>query len=64
MKTNDMLNFESNAIAEYINDYYIDDDNIVIPSEYIFLESEIVYFSAGDCKVKEMLIKKEASFSF
>jgi hypothetical protein len=32
-------------------------------SEFKILESHIVYFSAGDSKIKEILVKKEPSYS-
>ena len=32
-------------------------------SEFRILESHVVYFSAGDSKIKEILIKKEPSYS-
>jgi hypothetical protein len=32
-------------------------------SEFQILESHIVYFSAGDSKIKEILVKKEPSYS-
>jgi hypothetical protein len=32
-------------------------------SEFRILESHIVYFSAGDSKIKEILVKKEPSYS-
>jgi len=31
--------------------------------EYALMESHIIYFSAGDSKIKEILIKKDPSFS-
>jgi hypothetical protein len=32
-------------------------------SEFRILESHIVYFSAGDSKIKEILVKKDPSYS-
>ncbi len=32
-------------------------------SQFRILESHIVYFSAGDSKIKEILVKKEPSYS-
>ncbi len=32
-------------------------------SEFRILESHVVYFSAGDSKIKEILVKKEPSYS-
>lgn len=31
--------------------------------EYAIMESHVVYFSAGDASIKEILIKKEPTFS-
>lgn len=36
---------------------------LTLMSEYRILESHIVYFSAGDSKIKEILVKKEPSYS-
>lgn len=51
-----------------LNDVDILDNNleaefIQLFNEYKILESHIVYFSAGDSKIKEILVKKEPSFS-
>ncbi|MBN1531698.1 MAG: hypothetical protein JXA20_03465 [Spirochaetes bacterium] len=32
-------------------------------TEYKILESHVIYFSAGDSKIKEILIKKDPTFS-
>ena len=50
---NDIDMLESNLEAEFIK----------LMNEYQILESHIVYFSAGDSKIKEILVKKEPSFS-
>ena len=39
------------------------DEFLTLMSEYQILESHIVYFSAGDSKIKEILVKKEPSYS-
>jgi len=44
-------------------DLYLDDEFVALLSEFNILESHIVYFSAGDAKIKEILIKKEPSIS-
>jgi hypothetical protein len=36
---------------------------LTLMSEFRILESHIVYFSAGDSKIKEILVKKEPSYS-
>lgn len=40
-----------------------DDDILSLMNDLNVLESNIVYFSAGNCKIKEVLIKKEPSYS-
>ena len=32
-------------------------------NEYTIMESHVIYFSAGDTSIKEILIKKEPTFS-
>ena len=32
-------------------------------NEYKLMESHVIYFSAGDSKIKEILIKKDPSYS-
>ncbi len=44
-------------------EYGLDDDFLKLMSEYKILESHIIYFSAGDSKIKEILVKKDPSFS-
>jgi hypothetical protein len=44
-------------------DLYLDDEFVALLSEFNILESHIVYFSAGDAKIKEILIKKDPSIS-
>ncbi len=39
------------------------DEFLTLMSEFQILESHIVYFSAGDSKIKEILVKKEPSYS-
>ncbi len=46
-----------------LDDLYLDDEYVALLSEFNILESHIVYFSAGDAKIKEILIKKEPSIS-
>ena len=36
---------------------------IKLMNNYQILESHVVYFSAGDSKIKEILVKKDPSFS-
>ncbi len=40
-----------------------DEDFIRLIDEYSLMESPIIYFSAGDAKIKEILIKKDPTFS-
>ena len=39
------------------------DEFLTLMNEFQILESHIVYFSAGDSKIKEILVKKEPSYS-
>ena len=41
----------------------LEDEFIKFMNEFQILESHIVYFSAGDSKIKEILVKKEPSYS-
>ncbi len=41
----------------------LDDDFLNLMSEYKILESNIIYFSAGESKIKEILVKKEPTYS-
>ena len=36
---------------------------IKLMNNYQILESHVVYFSAGDSKIKEILVKKDPSYS-
>jgi hypothetical protein len=52
----------------HVNDFDLKENNfenelLSLMSEFQVLESHIVYFSAGDSKIKEILIKKEPSYS-
>lgn len=38
-------------------------DILELISDHNILESNIVYFSAGDCKIKEILVKREPFYS-
>jgi hypothetical protein len=40
-----------------------DEDFVRLIDEYSLMESPIIYFSAGDAKIKEIMIKKDPSFS-
>jgi len=41
----------------------IDHEFLKLMNNYQILESHIIYFSAGDSKIKEILVKKDPSFS-
>ena len=43
-------------------DLRLDEDFDRVMTEYEILESHIIYFSAGDSKIKEILIKKDPTF--
>ena len=40
-----------------------DEEFFKLIDEYSLMESPIIYFSAGDSKIKEILIKKDPTFS-
>jgi hypothetical protein len=40
-----------------------DEELSVIMTEFSVMESHIIYFSAGDAKIKEILIKKDPTWS-
>lgn len=44
-------------------DLNIDDIYFKLLSEYKILESHVIYFSAGESKIKEILVRKEPTFS-
>jgi len=46
-----------------LKDAEFDDDFLRLICEFKILESNVIYFSAGDTKIKELLIKKEPSYS-
>ena len=39
------------------------EDYLQLLNEYKTMESHVIYFSAGDAKIKEILIRKEPAFS-
>jgi len=41
----------------------LDEEFFAVMSEYSLMESHIIYFSAGESKIKEILIKKDPTFS-
>ena len=41
----------------------LDEDFFAVLNEYSLMESHIIYFSAGESKIKEILIKKDPTFS-
>ncbi len=40
-----------------------DEDFLILLNEYNIMESPVIYFSAGDAKIKEIMIKKDPTFS-
>jgi hypothetical protein len=44
-------------------DLNIDDEYFKLLSEYKILESHVIYFSAGESKIKEILVRKEPTYS-
>ena len=41
----------------------IENEFLKLINDYQILESHIVYFSAGESKIKEILVKKDPSYS-
>ena len=55
---------EKNKFREIdLKDSSFKDEFIKLISEFKILESQIIYFSAGDSKIKEILLKEDPSFS-
>jgi hypothetical protein len=46
-----------------IFDPKLDEEFFAVMNEYSLMESHIIYFSAGESKIKEILIKKDPTFS-
>ena len=44
-------------------DYKRDEHFTKIINEYSLMESHVIYFSAGDSKIKEIMIRKDPTFS-
>jgi hypothetical protein len=40
-----------------------EEEFFAVMNEYSWMESHIIYFSAGESKIKEILIKKDPTFS-
>jgi hypothetical protein len=40
-----------------------EEDVIMLMDEFALMESHVIYFSAGDSKIKEIMIKKEPTYS-
>jgi hypothetical protein len=46
-----------------ISDLFFDDETLATMNDVKILESHIVYFSAGESKIKEVLVKRDPSYS-
>ncbi len=44
-------------------DPLLDEEFYIIMNEYSLMESHIIYFSAGESTIKEIMIKKEPAYS-
>jgi len=44
-------------------DPQLDEELFIIMNEYSLMESHIIYFSAGESKIKEIMIRKEPVYS-
>lgn len=56
---NETITLKELELLEYIKE----DAYFKLLGEYNIMESHIVYFSAGEAKIKEILIKKDPSYS-
>jgi hypothetical protein len=55
---------EQSSIKESdLIDYIGSDTYMRLMGEYKIMESHIIYFSAGDAKIKEIMIKREPHYS-
>lgn len=55
---------DDRSISEIeINEFKRDNEYMKIITEYTTMESHVVYFSAGDAKIKEILISKDPVIS-
>jgi hypothetical protein len=52
-----------NVSETELYDLHRDDAFLSLMGEFKIMESHIIYFSAGEAKIKEILIKKTPSFS-
>lgn len=46
-----------------ILDPSLDEELFVMMNEFSLMESHVIYFSAGESKIKEILIRKEPAYS-
>jgi hypothetical protein len=46
-----------------ISDLLFDDETLATMNDVKILESHIVYFSAGESRIKEVLVKRDPSYS-
>lgn len=54
----------SNTMNEHdFMETYPEEAFMTLMTEYKIMESHVVYFSAGESKIKEILIKKDPTFS-
>ncbi|HEY1405863.1 MAG TPA: hypothetical protein VF857_04580 [Spirochaetota bacterium] len=44
-------------------EYFFDEETLRAINDVRVLESQIIYFSAGECSIKEILVKRDPSFS-
>lgn len=58
-----MLTVKTPLSGESFSEFPFDDETISAINDIKLLESNIVYFSAGENRIKETLIKRDPSFS-
>ncbi len=56
-------NHQQTPLATELEEMAIEEEIAEMVGDNMFLESEILYFSAGTSKIKEYLIKREPYFS-
>jgi hypothetical protein len=57
-----MLTVKS-ALTYSSSDFLFDDETITAINDIKLLESNIIYFSAGESRIKEILVKRDPSYS-
>jgi hypothetical protein len=51
------------ADHDHFAEHFLDDETLATMNDIKTLESHIIYFSAGESKIKEVLVKRDPSYS-